>query len=42
LLYAVLLAAYVGTLRYMGTKPAKSLRLLGPQSRPAAPAEAGR
>lgn len=28
-LYAMLLAAYVATLRYMGTKPARSLRLLG-------------
>lgn len=32
-LYAVLLAAYVGTLRYLGTKPAKSLRMLGPHHR---------
>lgn len=28
-LYVLLLAAYVATLRYMGTKPARSLRLLG-------------
>jgi cytochrome d ubiquinol oxidase subunit I len=28
-LYALLLVAYIGTLRYMGTKPARSLRLLG-------------
>ena len=34
LLYAVLLGAYVGTLRYMGTKPAKSLRLLDPHEPP--------
>ena len=29
-LYAFLLASYILTLRYMGTKPAKSLRMLGP------------
>jgi cytochrome d ubiquinol oxidase subunit I len=29
LLYAVLLSAYIGTLRYMATKPAASLRMLG-------------
>jgi cytochrome d ubiquinol oxidase subunit I len=34
LLYALLLAAYVGTLRYMSTKPAASRRLLEPRSAP--------
>ena len=28
-LYALLLAAYIGTLRYLGTKPARSLKMLG-------------
>lgn len=36
LLYAFLLASYVLTLRYMGTKPAKSLRMLGPVREPVA------
>lgn len=31
LLYAFLLASYVGTLAYMATKPAASLRMLGPR-----------
>ncbi len=34
LLYAFLLAAYVLTLRYLGTKPAKSLRMLDPMRPP--------
>lgn len=42
LLYAVLLAAYIGTLRYMGTKPAKSLRLLELHEQPPAGAQAER
>jgi hypothetical protein len=29
-----LLAAYIATLRYLGTKPAKSLRMLEPLRRP--------
>ena len=33
-LYAFLLASYILTLRYMGTKPAKSLRMLEPRERP--------
>jgi cytochrome d ubiquinol oxidase subunit I len=33
-LYAFLLASYILTLRYMGTKPAKSLRMLEPQREP--------
>jgi cytochrome d ubiquinol oxidase subunit I len=37
LLYGFLLASYVLTLRHLGTKPAKSLRMLTPQpARPAA------
>jgi len=33
LLYAFLLVAYVATLRYLGTKPAASLKMLGPVAR---------
>ena len=33
-LYAFLLASYILTLRYLGTKPAKSLRMLGPLTKP--------
>jgi cytochrome d ubiquinol oxidase subunit I len=33
-LYAFLLASYVLTLRYLGTKPAKSLRMLNPVAKP--------
>jgi len=33
-LYAFLLASYVLTLRYLGTKPAKSLRMLEPRRTP--------
>jgi cytochrome d ubiquinol oxidase subunit I len=33
-LYAFLLTSYVLTLRYLGTKPAKSLRMLEPRRRP--------
>jgi len=33
-LYAFLLVSYILTLRYMGTKPAKSLRMLGPVREP--------
>jgi cytochrome d ubiquinol oxidase subunit I len=34
LLYAFLLAAYIGTLRYLGTKPAASLKMLQPLREP--------
>jgi cytochrome d ubiquinol oxidase subunit I len=34
LLYAFLLAAYVATLSHLATKPAASLKLLGPSHRP--------
>ena len=40
-LYVVLLAAYIGTLRYMATKPAASLAMLGRSEVEAAPKEAG-
>jgi cytochrome d ubiquinol oxidase subunit I len=33
-LYAFLLASYIMTLRYLGTKPAKSLRMLAPLREP--------
>ena len=33
-LYAFLLTSYILTLRYMGTKPAKSLRMLEPHREP--------
>src|SRR6185503_4906837 len=33
-LYAFLLVSYILTLRYMGTKPAKSLRMLEPRAKP--------
>jgi cytochrome bd ubiquinol oxidase subunit I len=36
LLYAFLLASYIATLRYLATKPAASLKLLGPSHRPPA------
>jgi cytochrome d ubiquinol oxidase subunit I len=36
LLYAFLLTSYVLTLRYLGTKPAKSLRMLEPLDKPLA------
>jgi cytochrome d ubiquinol oxidase subunit I len=36
LLYAFLLASYILTLRYLGTKPAKSLRMLGTLRKPLA------
>jgi len=39
-LYALLLAAYVGTLRYMSTKPAASRRLLDPHGAPVGSTEA--
>jgi cytochrome bd ubiquinol oxidase subunit I len=35
-LYAFLLTSYILTLRYLGTKPAKSLRMLGPVREPVA------
>jgi cytochrome d ubiquinol oxidase subunit I len=35
-LYAFLLASYILTLRYLGTKPAKSLRMLDPFAKPLA------
>jgi hypothetical protein len=33
-LYAFLLVSYILTLRYLGTKPAKSLRMLEPLAKP--------